>query len=219
MQRFYQREENRFTDHLELSWQTAFHEAGHAAAIYLENKRKSLPPVYFQIHVSKQDSMAQPLFAKVNGGRLVGDLATVTQESIANNQDSTDIDNYQLVYEADIISFLAGPIAEAKYISIRDDEVFNINLLTPQVMKHYGGDADLQEVMSYLEFFVPSPKQREVKLKALFAQAFSFIQQPNNWKSITALAHYILNNVQENIGCEQAIEVLVASEKKCSPWC
>lgn len=217
MKRFYQREENGFTDHLELNRQTAFHEAGHVAAIYLENKRKSLPPVYFQIHVSKPDNMAQPLFAKVNGGRLVGDLATVIHEDVTHHRDSTDIDNCQLVYEADIISFLAGPIAEAKYVSLRDNEVFNINLLTPQAMNHYGGNADLLEVMSYLEFFIPSPEQREVQLKTLFAQAFSFVQQPSNWKSITALAHYILNNAYENISCEQAIEVLVASEKNSRP--
>jgi hypothetical protein len=146
MKRFYQREENGFTDHLELNRQTAFHEAGHVAAIYLENKRKSLPPVYFQIDVSKPDSMAQPLFAKVNGGRLVGDLATVIHENVTHHRDSTDIDSYQLVYEVDIISFLAGPIAEAKYVSIRDNEVFNSNLLTPQAMNHYGGNADLLEV-------------------------------------------------------------------------
>jgi hypothetical protein len=56
-----------------------------------------------------------------------------------------------------------------------------------------------------------------VKLNALFAQAFSFVQQPSNWKSITALAHYILNSAYENISCEQAIEVLVASQKNSSP--
>ncbi|MGZ5018519.1 MAG: hypothetical protein ACXV8U_22360 [Methylobacter sp.] len=211
MQRFYQQDEHGFTDHLELNRQTAFHEAGHVAAIYLENKRKSLPPVYFQIDVSIADSMVQPLFAKVNGGRLVGNLATVIRENVTHHRDSTDIDRYQLVYEADIISFLAGPIAEANYVSIRDNEVFNSNLLTPQALNHYGGNADLLAVMSYLEFFIPSPEQREVQLKTLFAQAFSFVQQPSNWKSITALAHYILNSAYENISCEHAIEVLVTS--------
>lgn len=65
MHRFYQRDENRFTDQLELKWQTAFHEAGHIAAIYQENKRKSLPSIFFKLQVSKQTSMARPLFAKV----------------------------------------------------------------------------------------------------------------------------------------------------------
>jgi hypothetical protein len=209
MQRFYQQDEHGFTDHLELNRHTAFHEAGHVAAIYLENKRKSLPPVYFQIDVSKADSMAQPLFAKVNGGRRVGDLATVIHEDILHHRNSTDMDRYPWVYEADIISFLAGPIAEAKYVSIRDNEVFNINLLTPHALNHYGGNADLLEVMSYLECFFPSPEQREVQLKTLFAQAFSFVQQPSHWQSITALAYYILNNACENISYEQAIAVLV----------
>ena len=31
--------------------QIAFHEAGHASAIYLYNKQKQLPPVYFQITI------------------------------------------------------------------------------------------------------------------------------------------------------------------------
>ncbi len=213
MQRFYQRDKNGYTDHLELNWQTAFHEAGHVAAIYLENKRKSLPTIDFEIHVSKQDSNVLPLFAKVNGGRLVGDLTTVSQEDVANYRDSSDTDGYQRVYEADIINFLAGPLAEAKYVAIRDNEVFNINLLTPQALNHYGGNADLLEVMSYLEFFIPSPEQRKARLNALFAETFSFIQQPSNWKRITALAHHILNTGHENISCEQAIGVLEASVK------
>lgn len=213
MQRFYQRAENRFRDHLELNRQTAFHEAGHVAAIYLENKRKSLPSICFEIHVSKQDNMAQPLFAQVSGGRLIGDLATVIHEDVANHRDSSDIDDYQLVYEADIINFLAGSLAEAKYVSIRDNKTFNIKLLTPQAMNHYGGNADMLVVRSYLEFFIASPEQREVKLNALFAEAFNFVQKASHWKSITALAHYILNNAHENISCEQAIEVLMASSK------
>jgi hypothetical protein len=209
MQRFYQQDEQGFTDHLELNWQTAFHEAGHAAALYLENKRKNLPPVYFQIDVSQAGNMAQPLLAKVNGGRRVSDLATVIHKAVTHHRDSTDIDNYPLVYEADMISFLAGPIAEATYVSLRDNEVFNSNLLTPHALNHYGGNADLLEVMSYLECFISSPEQRDVQLKTLFSRAFSLVQQPSHWKSITALAHYLLNNAYENISCKQAIEVLV----------
>lgn len=213
MQRFYHGDEIGFTDHLEINRQTAFHEAGHVAAICLENKRKSLPLIHFEIRVGKQDSLDQPLFAKVSGGRLVGDLATVTRKDIARYGESSNIDSYQVVYEADIVNLLAGPLAEAKYISIRDNEVFNINLLTPQAINHYGGNTDMLEVMSYLDFFIPSPVQRDAKLNALFAQAFCFVQQPSNWKSISALAHYILSNTHKNISCEQAIEVLTAGVK------
>lgn len=213
MQRFYQRAENGLTDHLELNWQTAFHEAGHVAAIYLENKRKSLPSISFEIHVSKQDSMARPLFAKISGGRLVGDLTATTEKNVADNRGSSDLDDYQRLYEADIINFLAGPLAEAKYVAIRDNEAFNINLLTPEALKHYGGNADLLEVMSYLECLIPLPEQRQAKLNALFAETFNFILQPSHWKSITALAHHILHHAHENISCEQAITVLEASIK------
>ncbi|MGZ3821368.1 MAG: hypothetical protein ACXVB6_12300 [Mucilaginibacter sp.] len=213
MRRFYQHDEIGLRDHLALSWQTVFHEAGHVAAIYLENKRKGLPPIDFEIHVSKQDNMAPPFFAKVSGGRLIGDLTAVTQENVALYRNSSDIDSYRRVYEADVINFLAGPLAEAKYVLTRDNEIFNINLLTPQALNHYGGNADLVEVMSYLEFFIPSPEQREAKLNALFAETFNFILQPSNWKSITALAHHILSNADKNISCVQAIEVLETSIK------
>lgn len=211
MKRFYKGFEKGVTGRMELNRQTAFHEAGHVAAIYLENKRKSLPTIHFEIHVSKRGDMDWPLYAKVSGGRLVGNLATVIHQDVTSRRDSEDTDGYQRAYEADIINFLAGALAEAKYVSIRDNEVFNINLLTPQAMNHYGGNADVLVVGSYLEFFIASPEQREAKLNALFAEAFNFIQQPCNWKSISALAHYILDSAQENISCEQAIVVLTVS--------
>lgn len=47
--------------------QIVFHEAGHAAAIYLYNKQKQLPPVYFQITIKKTDYSLTNSFA----GRVV----------------------------------------------------------------------------------------------------------------------------------------------------
>jgi len=35
-------------NYAELSRKTAIHEAGHAAAIYLGNKQKQLPPIFFR---------------------------------------------------------------------------------------------------------------------------------------------------------------------------
>jgi len=43
--------------------QIAFHEAGHAAAIYLYNKQKQLPSVDFQITITKTDHSQDNLFA------------------------------------------------------------------------------------------------------------------------------------------------------------
>jgi hypothetical protein len=208
MQRFYQFNENVFTDSTELNQRTAFHEAGHAAAIYLGNKLKNLPSIYFQIQKIKLDGIACPVSTQVTGGRLIDDLSMIRLEDTANIIDSSVADIYQMAYEADIINFLAGPLAEAKYVSIRDDEVFNFNLLTPCALNNYGGSTDMKHVRAYLEFFISSPMQQEAKLNDLFTQAYRFVIQPSNWKSISALARYILDSAEEKINCERIMEVL-----------
>ena len=40
--------------HNELSKKSAIHQAGHAVAIYLSNRKKQLPPFYFQIYIKEQ---------------------------------------------------------------------------------------------------------------------------------------------------------------------
>lgn len=204
MRRYYQWSENGVFDPTELNRQTAFHEAGHAAAIYLENRRKNLPPVYFQIHTHKHKNSERQLSAKVKGGRLIDNLAAVNRDELSGAADFC----YQQAYEADIINFLAGPLAEARYTAIRDNEAFSIDLLTPYALQHYGGNTDLQEALSYLAFFVPNAEQRQSRLNTLFAQAFCFIQQRDNWHRISALAHFILDHADAGISCEQASEVL-----------
>ena len=212
MQRIDQRHEIGFKDHQELNRLTAFHVAGYVAALYFENQRKNLPLIYFQILIGKQESKTRLLLAKVSGGRLVGDLGTITPEKIAKHWNSSASGGHQAVYEADIINFLAGSLAEAKYVAVRDNEGFNLDLLSPEAIRHYGGQEDMQEVNRYLDFFVPNPKLRKPKLKELFTEAFRFVEKEHNWKSITALAQYILDNTQGNISCEQAIAVLAPSE-------
>lgn len=212
MQRIDQRHEIGFKDHQELNRLTAFHIAGYVAAMCLENQRKNLPLVNFQILIGKQESKTRLLLAKVSGGRLVGDLGAITPEKVAKHWNSSVTNGQQAVYEADIINFLAGSLAEAKYVARRDNEGFNLDLMSPEAIKHYGGEADIQEVMRYLDFFVPNPNLREAKLKALFAEAFRFVEQESNWKSITDLANYVLENSQGNISCEQVMAVLTPSE-------
>lgn len=209
MQRFYQGHEKEISNPLEITRRTAFHEAGHAAAIYLGNKLRNLPAIYFQIQIRKQNGIDSPIFTRIRGGRLVSELAMINPATEAvNDSDSTASVIHQPAYEADIINFLVGPLAEAKYVSIRDNEVFNNVLLTPNALNNYGGNADMKEVMSYLEFFIPSPTRRESKLRELFYEAYHFVRQSENWKSISALAYYIIHSTEENIDCEQAIEVL-----------
>ncbi len=72
MYRHYQTKDHSLNfDHHELMRQTAFHEAGHAVAIYLGNRQKDLPPTFFQILLRKPVNGYDRFFAKVEGGRLI----------------------------------------------------------------------------------------------------------------------------------------------------
>jgi hypothetical protein len=198
MQRSYKDQDKGVSDHLEITRQTAFHEAGHAAAIYLEQKRKKLPPIYFCIQLHKQ-----PFLTQICGGRQIIEPLMISRE------DFKAIENCQLAYEADIISYLAGPLAEAKYVSIRENGLFDVNLFKPDSLYHYGGTADLKEVNFYLASFLPSVTEREIRLNELFLEAFHFIQAAENWKRITALANHILNSAETYISFDQASNVLL----------
>jgi hypothetical protein len=207
MQRFNQELELGISDGSEINRRTAFHEAGHAAAIYLENRRKNLPLIYFQIQTRKYNSQATPFFSEICGGRQISDALMIGGKSSTGRCDCTDITGFTVAYEADIINFLAGPLAEAKYECLRSHEVFNINVLRPDALKNYGGNADLKEVWFYLRSFLPSLQEQERKLNELFSEAFHFIQEFDNWKHIVALAQYIFDSTEEFICYEQVNQV------------
>ncbi|WP_347986851.1 hypothetical protein [Methylomonas sp. AM2-LC] len=187
----------------EIAQRAAFHEAGHAAAIYLENNRKNLPSLYFQIHIQKQTRLSSTFSTQICGGRQIDDLFLLHYDAEQKEEYT-----YQTAYEADIVNFLAGSLAEAKYVALRDNEIFNINLLKPDALINYGGRADLQEVKFYLEFFIPFPEKRITTLNALFVEAFTFVDHFENWQTISALAKHILNSDEEYIRFEQVKEVL-----------
>lgn len=198
--------------------QTAYHEAGHAAAIYLYNKSNNLPPVYFQITtkeighnkiLSENSNLSdtKQLIAKIEGGQLIlnhpaflmiGDIEFTETENQA----------YQTAYQADIVNLFAGPLAEAKYVALRDNEIFNSLLVNANALKFYGGTSDLNSVYDYLEHFISNKYQREQQLTALFNKAFTFINDPAIWKAITTLASYILNHKNKTISCEEVHTVL-----------
>ncbi len=190
----------------DLAQQTAFHEAGHAASIYLGNKQKKLPAVFFQIQIQHSVQPNTLSIAKVIDGRLIQNLPIAGLE---NFQDLSKLEqlNYQAAYEADVINLLVGPLAEAKFVSIRDDEPFSFNLINTHALNYYGGSSDVKQAYAYLEYFIPSKAEREVKILELFLQAFQFIEKRENWKYILNLAHYILENENDIISCEEAIEV------------
>ena len=191
----------------ELHKHMAYHEAGHVAAIYLRNHQQQLPPVFFQITINHGEQKEHPFFARVEGGRLIENLPVA---EIENNHFATELEQQDLkeAYEADVINLLAGPLAEAKFVALRDDEIFNPLLVNIVALKNYGGHSDLEQANRYLEYFIPNADERELKIKSLFEQAFQFIDAPKNWKCIKHFASYLLENKQSNISCEEASTAL-----------
>ena len=206
MRRHYQTATSHFLSYHELDKQTAFHEAGHAAAIYLSNKQKQLPPVFFKIHIIKPDEINAHFSAKVIDGQLIQNLPVALLDNLSELSNTEQL-CYLCAYEADVTNLLVGPLAEAKYVSIRDDEILNINLINTQALNNYGGYSDIEKAYNYLEYFIAEEKQREDKINELFAQAYQFIDNRKNWTCILNLAHYILETGQSTISCEEAIAI------------
>ena len=201
----------------------AFHEAGHATAIHLNNKARNLPPIFFQImfkdlncesekelwdyHTTIDDHIA-----RVEGGRLIELLplsidALVQKNSGNNNAMLRFLNDYTVAFEADIINLLIGPLTEAKHIHETDGEVFNHQLVNLHTLKNYGGSSDLALVNEYMQSFSACKQQQGKKLDELFVQAFSFINDRANWAAITKLANYILNNNKKVISCEEVVSL------------
>lgn len=202
--------------------QIAIHEAGHAAAIYLGNRQKQLPPVFFQIiikdlmHEGQWPCRAHPAvpdrmtcFAKVEGGRLIHTLPSSLTEAACRLPPS-ERDAFRAAFEADIVNFLAGPLAEAKYVALCDGEIFNPRLVNLDALHFYGGAADVALAKEYLDCLPLETQEKEQKLDELFLAAHHFISQRPHWRAITALADFILNAGKKAITCEEIIGVLDA---------
>ena len=198
--------------------QIVFHEAGQAAAIYLCNKQKQLPPVYFQITIKKTDHSLGNSFtsrtvtrdhfvAMVEGGCLIHSLPITLLES-ANYFSVDEQDSFRTAFEADMINLLVGPLAEAKHVALRDNECFNKNWINVNAVHNYGGTSDLEKVYDYLESIIANKSLQEEKIAELFNKAFQFIDSPAHWQAIERLAGYILDNTKTTISCEEAIAVL-----------
>ena len=220
-------------NHAELSRKTAVHEAGHAAAIYLGNKQKQLPPVFFQIFIKELNSDFQSggclcksydscnnCITKIEGGRLIHTLPYSVDEAISDFS-STQKQAYQRAFDADIINLLVGPLAEANYVAMRDDEPINPRLVNLNALHHYGGSSDLETIYEYLDCLSGNRAQQEKKLSELFLDAFNFINDRSNWHAIMALADYILVDCKNIIECEEIIAVLDAHcfVARKSSWC
>jgi len=112
MQRHYQINTSQLLNNQELAKHTAFHEAGHAAAIYLGNKQKQLPPVFFKIQIIKPDQTRKHFSAKVIDGQLIQSLPVTSLDNLSELSNDEQ-HSCQCAYEADVINLLVGPLAEA----------------------------------------------------------------------------------------------------------
>ena len=202
----------------------AFHEAGHAVAIYLNNKARNLPPVFFQIlfkeingatdyDVLIYQATHDDSIARVEGGRLIHSLPFsidgLAHKLIDHNEAMAPlVRDYIIAFEADILNLLIGPLAEAKHVHNRDNELFNHQLVDLKALKNYGGDSDLALARDYLESFSASKQAQDEKLDELFTVACDFVRDSSNWKAITKLAHYILGSNKNIISCEEVASVL-----------
>lgn len=208
--------------------ETAIHEAGHAAAIYLGNQQKGLPPVFFQIYIGLVNSDAQSFerldkssgryVAKVEGGRLIHTLPSSFDEAVKDLSIAQKY-AYQRAFEADIINLLAGPIAEARYVALRDNEVISPELININALQYYGGSSDLEIANEYLECFIGNDELKERKMTELFLAAFNFVSKRSNWLAITTLADHILASEDHIIKCNEITDILEAgsSQKLASP--
>lgn len=204
----------------ELNKKTAIHEAGHASAIYIGNKEKQLPPIFFRIFIkelirdipsesSRFCASQSHLYASVEGGRLIHTLPSSLQEA-TRHFSASEKQAYQNAFEADIMNLLVGPLAEAKYVALRDNELMNPRLINLNALHYYGGLSDLKAANEYLDCLLSDPEQKEKKIAELFTAAYRFVDHPAYWRAITGLADYILSAGKKVIECEEAIAVLDA---------
>ncbi|MEE9356067.1 MAG: hypothetical protein V3U75_10805 [Methylococcaceae bacterium] len=197
----------------EFRFRMAYRVAGNAVAIYLNNSQKKLPEILFHVNISEwnykstYDSNRHDHI--LEGGRLV------SSQSISSTLDDlTDVetDNLLVLAEADIFSLLVGPIAVAKYISIIDNECFNVNLLTVNSLTYYGGSKNLILIDDYLKCFWRSKSEKSKKLTEIFQQAFQFVSEPERWLIIKTLAHFIFEQKKSLLDYQEIASVIEAAD-------
>ncbi|MGR8952410.1 MAG: hypothetical protein ACU83V_08335 [Gammaproteobacteria bacterium] len=199
----------------------AFHEAGHAAAIYLNNRAREIPPLLFSLKFNETSPEASADFqtayenyiACVEGGRLLHTLPATRNEARHRAMDSGQDwiqgrEDWLNAFEADVINLLAGPLAEAKYVAETDDEIITHRLIDPPALENYGGAFDLALVNDYLQCFSDDPQLRDHKLNQLHQVAFNFINDYHNWRAITKLAGYILT-ANKNMICYEEVAAIL----------
>ncbi|MDO9048825.1 MAG: hypothetical protein Q7U66_13990 [Methylobacter sp.] len=201
--------------HQEVNRKVAIHEAGHAAAIYLGNKQKRLPPIFFQIFITPvngdfQSFLSKPntnYIANIDGGRLINTLPSSIEEA-TDGFSPAQVIAYRRAFEADMINILVGPLAEAKYIAQRGGELINPRFIHLNAQHYFNGISELESVNEYLECFLANSELRKQKITELFFAALSFVNERSNWHAITVLADYIVSADKSVMECNEIIGVL-----------
>jgi len=217
MKRNYDINNSNFSTFQELAKQIAYHEAGHATAIYLYNQQQQLPSIFFQIHLKNYEDIKQlttqdinyqrAYAAEIEGGYLIENLALNLSLS-SNEIHANEKKEYYHALNADVVNLLAGSIAEQNYLILRDNEIINEELLNIRSLGRYGNYSDMQKINHYLRFLSDCPVEQQQKLTLLLKKSFSFITHPRTWKAVTAVAYYILNSQKQRIHCEEIINVI-----------
>lgn len=145
--------------------------------------------------------------AQLEAGRLIQDLP-LSIDDIVRNLSAHGQAAFRLALEADVINLLAGPLAEAKYVALCEDKVFNANLVYLNTLNFYGGSEAMALMAQYLDFLASSLEAQNKKQADLFLAAFDFINQASHWRTITDLASYICNQSHAVIPCGELISYL-----------
>jgi hypothetical protein len=204
----------------------AFHEAGHAAAIYSINRMRKIPPLSFRLRFNVISTEAPVDFqtayenyiACIEGGRLLNTLPPTLDDPqvspiISGHEWIQTREDLLNAFEADVINLLAGSLAEAKFIAEMDDEIFTYQLIDPPALENYGGSFDLALIDDYLQSYSPDHQTRDLKLNQLHRVAFNFINDYHNWQAISRLAEFILAANQDTVGSEEVAAIVGESEK------
>ncbi|MDD2661136.1 MAG: hypothetical protein PHY54_15900 [Methylococcales bacterium] len=207
---------------VEYKRRVAFHEAGYAAGVYLNNKAICLPSIPFKIIFKEMSNLAEidvmdhqtkkdNYIPQLVGGRLIEMLPHSFDNLVGKLTGHNDamlqlVEDYRKAFESDIINLLIGPLAEAKHIADSDNEIFKLQLISPNALVNYGGNSGLALLNQYLQCFI-SDKQKDEKMDELFVKAFYFVNNDTNWFATTRLADYILGS--SNIICYEEIVLML----------
>lgn len=195
-----------------ISKKMAYHQAGYAAAIHIGNQHKQLPTVHFHVAIKPELQNRQPnscmtgiiedIFCKcavnLEGGRLIQPLPLRISEAVQNLSWYQQAE-YCCALESDVVNLLAGPLAEAKYVALRDNEVFKANLLNINSLHFYNGSSAIELANKYMECYLPNEEERERKLAQLLMLAFNFVADHGNWRKIRALAEFIQSQTKAGV--------------------